>query len=67
MAELPDVNLARQITRESQVDAVPGRPDTKKSYSGYSDEKAGHLDDEKGGVAHAHETDHEEELQHYTA
>ncbi|KIO17519.1 hypothetical protein M407DRAFT_228119 [Tulasnella calospora MUT 4182] len=65
MAELPDVNLARQITRESHVDAVPGRPDTKKSYSGYSDEKAGRLDDEKGGVAHTHETDHEEEMQHY--
>lgn len=65
MAELPDVNLARQITRESHVDALPARPDTKKSYSdGYSDEKAGH-DDEKGPVSHNRETDHEEEMEHY--
>ncbi|KAG8955125.1 hypothetical protein FRC04_009582 [Tulasnella sp. 424] len=65
MAELPDVNLARQITRESHVDALPARPDAKKSYSdGFSDEKAGH-DDEKGPVSHNRETDHEEEMEHY--
>ncbi|KAG8976950.1 hypothetical protein FRB90_008992, partial [Tulasnella sp. 427] len=66
MAELPDVNLAREITRESQVGALHSRPDARKTYSDtFSDEKAGHHDDEKGPVVHAHETDHEEELQHY--
>ncbi|KAG8958554.1 hypothetical protein FRC05_008783 [Tulasnella sp. 425] len=50
---------------ESHVDALPARPDTKKSYSdGYSDEKAGH-DDEKSPVSHNRETDHEDKMEDY--